>query len=1531
MAASYTKKFKEFDEEYNPKQEDYLVGYRRYDEAETRVPLSALDNIIIANKYVRKDIDDYVNGLITFNKGFRVSGDIMSTIYLQGLNGWKGDKKGNFEMNSLILREFLEVPELRKNKITVMGNQFWFTDSALVKEAIAIGDGCYEVYFKLEDEEYSSFELNDILKGIYHYNNGFWTVFLQVYELILNPDTTGEIGVKVRSMNGKDPRQSMLLVRINNSTDTERQGSIYADGIRKYIRVLDGYDPQNPTQAGSIDTLKLQMGDLSTVTNHPIFGDLTGYGLYGENVYLTGKIIVKNDPNQEGQLLGVYRGYWDPNASYYQYDQVSYEGSLYTSKQINNKGNKPTGLPEDIWWEVTVSKGKDGEADPGLVIELTNENHMVPTDSSGKNPSYGGAFTTVYILKGTTDITELYDIQVQVEYPTDLNKIQYTRVGNTVALTYIADDINSAVIKFTAGAEGYPTLSIDWKISKLKTGPDGEHATAYWLVTDTPVIKKLKTGLFDPTPFVIRAFKQTGSEDIQQYQGYIKLEYGVEIQIISGSTYQFVPISNVDSYIISLYADSALNTLLDKEIVHVVTDGADGVDGKDGTTGPAGADGLQGPSIVFAGNWVGDKQYWAYSDSQTCVYFNGKYYYSKTVSPAMSPLRIPSGDANNPASEAGRVYWNEFVGQFDNIATGLLLADRIATSELSANKIFIVNREEVSGNIITKDGSVITKQEEKNLTPSEIIGRLTEGWYMDQGIIRSIATESINGTLVPKVMMDKDGKLKAVDVNITGTMTINDGFIGNLEVYKDALWQTTVNGPFPASSGFYYLRKTAGVTITPQGHLIGKDYFLSGDSTQGPSVFTGDIYLPGSWQSEDNSLISIMNYWASLFEKVLVGSQYMIKAKLPLFSVGEITAYASENPSIPSIWEGIPVDKVTIDLVDGKLTVIGGGSGGIKGIVLPAMTEEDALSGATLNSTGDTITFTKSTFATKAFLQNGYVPLNGDYATLSTEQTITSTKTFLGNAEDSRGFRINGSKTEYRASSGGWAIGLSMQTHDWATNLCAFGFFGGNDSLSYAYIGNGYDNPWLTIYPNGYTSFAAGIDTHKRVYINTTEAEGLIVVGDEATTSRIYGRIGSSVDQIIAKYEVQWYNAKFAINTYRGGSTDIKQVSFSFNGVDKIIFAPDGTIATSNIIDCAGLGTRYVGSQQSNPQVYFGPATGLSVAMTGHIAVWWDTLWINGYGGGDVPHMCALHTSRQNEPRMRITTQRFDSNSYGPSYEVWTEYNSNKRDTDWSAKSIFSNQCYADNWFRSYGDSGWYNETYGGGIWMQDSVWVRVHNNKKFYCQDVIRSGSYFEVERVMSVQNNWGYILQTPGSYHVLDELVEPWTTQLVLSWKNIIRNAGYRTTYRIGSQRAGDGWGKMVFFIGNNDEQTQGRQLSLGGDGTMEWSGNIIASGEVTAYSDIRLKSKISDLTYRGRLQPKSYVKDGHQSIGFIAQEVQMLYPELVLTTDTKEHYLSLNYGNITAVLSAQLNLVEDEVTLLKYRIKHLEQRLNELEYGR
>lgn len=389
----------------------------------------------------------------------------------------------------------------------------------------------------------------------------------------------------------------------------------------------------------------------------------------------------------------------------------------------------------------------------------------------------------------------------------------------------------------------------------------------------------------------------------------------------------------------------------------------------------------------------------------------------------------------------------------------------------------------------------------------------------------------------------------------------------------------------------------------------------------------------------------------------------------------------------------------------------------------------------------------------------------------------------------------------------------------------------------------------------------------------------------------------------------------------------------------------------------------YISGEQPNPQTYFNQNMGLRVAMTGigWGGPWGDTLWINGYSGNDVLPMCALHFIRNGTPRFGISTQNSNGTSYGTNYEVWTAYNSNKDGVNWSAQTFFSsiglksrNICIetdnsgndggcsseinnwnsrlylqhkssqhlqmcngggnvaiggidtayklnvsgdirASSWIRTDGATGWYSQTYGGGIYMTDSDMVQVYNNKVLY-----NSG-----------YRSWGI-----GGHYCGIKLYN--TNHIGIN----LANAKY--TWGIYSNQDGN------MYIGrrNGDvNNTTGSYIVTITGSTLSVTGSVVASGEVTAYSDARLKSNIHTLDYRGRLIPRHYVKDGKQSIGFIAQEVQILYPETVLMSDDKEHYLSLNYNALTAVLAAQLNDVDDEVTLLKKRVEFLEKEVKRL----
>ncbi|EAQ3264288.1 shufflon system plasmid conjugative transfer pilus tip adhesin PilV, partial [Salmonella enterica subsp. enterica serovar Cerro] len=51
-------------------------------------------------------------------------------------------------------------------------------------------------------------------------------------------------------------------------------------------------------------------------------------------------------------------------------------------------------------------------------------------------------------------------------------------------------------------------------------------------------------------------------------------------------------------------------------------------------------------------------------------------------------------------------------------------------------------------------------------------------------------------------------------------------------------------------------------------------------------------------------------------------------------------------------------------------------------------------------------------------------------------------------------------------------------------------------------------------------------------------------------------------------------------------------------------------------------------------------------------------------------------------------------------------------------------ETYTGGWFRTTGDTGWYSEKHGGGIYMTDNSWVRVYNDKNFSTGGQIKGGT---------------------------------------------------------------------------------------------------------------------------------------------------------------------------------------------------------------
>jgi hypothetical protein len=95
---------------------------------------------------------------------------------------------------------------------------------------------------------------------------------------------------------------------------------------------------------------------------------------------------------------------------------------------------------------------------------------------------------------------------------------------------------------------------------------------------------------------------------------------------------------------------------------------------------------------------------------------------------------------------------------------------------------------------------------------------------------------------------------------------------------------------------------------------------------------------------------------------------------------------------------------------------------------------------------------------------------------------------------------------------------------------------------------------------------------------------------------------------------------------------------------------------------------------------------------------------------------------------------------------------------------------------------------------------------------------------------------------------------------------------------------------------------------------TGTITASGDITAFSDERLKSDIKTIDNAldkvMNMRGVSYTKQAEKGIGVIAQEVEKVLPEVV----TDGEYKSVAYGNIVGVLIEAIKEQQKQIDELK-----------------
>ena len=122
----------------------------------------------------------------------------------------------------------------------------------------------------------------------------------------------------------------------------------------------------------------------------------------------------------------------------------------------------------------------------------------------------------------------------------------------------------------------------------------------------------------------------------------------------------------------------------------------------------------------------------------------------------------------------------------------------------------------------------------------------------------------------------------------------------------------------------------------------------------------------------------------------------------------------------------------------------------------------------------------------------------------------------------------------------------------------------------------------------------------------------------------------------------------------------------------------------------------------------------------------------------------------------------------------------------------------------------------------------------------------------------------------------------------------------------------GNLIISSGNTTAATfSGANVTFAG--TLA-SGAITSSGDVTAFSDMNLKSDIrtidNALNKVCDLRGVFFTKDGEAGTGVIAQEIENILPEVVKDGE----YKSVAYGNIVGVLIEAIKELRNEVKSLK-----------------
>ena len=267
-------------------------------------------------KFLRKDKDDTAHGTLTMDKApILKDGAQLGEVYEPGLAGSGGrlHADGGAELRSLRLWEWLEVPELRYNKVSIYIGIRWDTFGGGIIETITpdvTGAETGSGTLKLDEGEIGAIAVGDLCMGIWHDDSGnadansddcignftfagFKTVYFQITGVsgAHNENFTYMLRGQAEGGNGFHPFVGMHFAGRGNISDTERQAFTYT--TTEYSVSLTGvntweFQPANYYEIhGHLEGFSMPAIDSQ---GNPYTKVFHGYGQVFGNAYMFGKI-----------------------------------------------------------------------------------------------------------------------------------------------------------------------------------------------------------------------------------------------------------------------------------------------------------------------------------------------------------------------------------------------------------------------------------------------------------------------------------------------------------------------------------------------------------------------------------------------------------------------------------------------------------------------------------------------------------------------------------------------------------------------------------------------------------------------------------------------------------------------------------------------------------------------------------------------------------------------------------------------------------------------------------------------------------------------------------------------------------------------------------------------------------------------------------------------------------------------------------------------------------------------------------------